>query len=742
MRKRWKPLLSLILIVWVVFAGFTLIEFGGKYIGKSYFESEEFGYGIDEFMQNIGPMLLNPIDPEELKSKLTVSQEEIEEHRTRYGTLSDQIANLRLQYEDRIAEAKANNAEDLLKTLTDERDTKIADITKNFESDEHIKTKILAEKEKLVDEYMQRIKSQKTLMLSNYSYISFKLTDIESGKTFTIGNVNESAVYKQKFTSASPFITSSIEENISNSIWSDNYGFGEVVMEPTMSYSDGSSIVNLEHRYTGILTISKAAWLTNYNNVEAYDHFKRNQIIYISIWLSSLIAIILLFTKFKPKLADYLVENPIKAKLWSWPIDVQVVLVMVTFGLFLVCLTLAYEQIENNYNTFRTIWDLVFSFAILFIVGILLLLQFVWIYDRVRTWDRFVEAVQQSWLWRMGEFIKDLFLNRSIGVQSLILIVAAFLGGMGLVGSAMGNGTFVILSIICFVVGIPAVVVFLSRMGYMNRIMKNTSLMAEGRLKTEIKVKGKSPFAQHAQNLNELREGVAQSMNEQAKSERLKTELITNVSHDLRTPLTSIITYTDLLKNPDITEEERNQYIAVLDKKSERLKTLIEDLFEVSKMASGNIELHKQRVDLSQLVKQAVGEHEEDLQKARLDLRMSIPDTVLHAYVDGQKWWRVVDNLIINVLKYSLEGTRVYVTLKRNANNEAELVIKNVAKYELNDNVEELFERFKRADTSRHTDGSGLGLAIAQSIVDLHGGRMNLEVDGDLFKVTVIVVAV
>lgn len=725
-----------------MFAGFTLIEFGGKYIGKSYFESDDFGYSIDEFMQNIGPMLLNPIDPEELKSKLTVSQEEIEEHRTRYGTLSDQIANLRLQYEDRIAEAKANNAEDLLKTLTDERDAKIADITKNFESDEHIKTKILAEKEKLVDEYIQRINSQKTQMLSNYSYISFKLTDIESGKTFTIGNVNESAVYKQKFTSASPFITNSIEEDISNSIWSDDYGFGEIVMEPTMSYSDGSSIVNLEHRYTGIVTISKAAWLTNYDNVEAYDHFKRNQIIYIIIWLSSLIAIILLFTKFKPKLADYLVENPIKAKLWSWPIDVQVVLVMVTFGLFLVCLTLAYEPIEYDYNTFRTIWNLVFFFAILFSVGVLSLLQLVWIYDRLRTWNRFVEAVQQSWLWRMGEFIKDIFLNRSIGVQSVVLIAAAFFGGIGLAGSTMGNGVFVLLSISCFIVGIPALVVFLSRMGYINRIMKDTSLMAEGRLKTEIKVKGKSPFAQHAQNLNELREGVAQSMNEQAKSERLKTELITNVSHDLRTPLTSIITYTDLLKNPDITEEERNQYIAVLDKKSERLKTLIEDLFEVSKMASGNIELHKQRVDLSQLVKQAVGEHEEDLQKARLDLRMSIPDTVLHAYVDGQKWWRVVDNLIINVLKYSLEGTRVYVTLKRNVNNEAELVIKNVAKYELNDNVEELFERFKRADTSRHTDGSGLGLAIAQSIVDLHGGRMNIEVDGDLFKVTVIVAAV
>lgn len=242
----------------------------------------------------------------------------------------------------------------------------------------------------------------------------------------------------------------------------------------------------------------------------------------------------------------------------------------------------------------------------------------------------------------------------------------------------------------------------------------------------------------HAQNLNGLREGVRTSLNEQAKSERLKTELITNVSHDLRTPLTSIITYTDLLKNPDITEEERQKYIAILDAKSGRLKTLIEDLFEVSKMASGNIEITKQRIDLAQLLQQAVGEHEEDFAKENLDLRVAINEQPIFAYVDGQKWWRVIDNLIVNARKYSLPGTRIYVTLKVNHGN-AELTVKNVARYELNEEAGELIERFKRADTSRHTEGSGLGLAIAQSIVDLHGGQLDIAVDGDLFKVTVLV---
>jgi signal transduction histidine kinase len=241
--------------------------------------------------------------------------------------------------------------------------------------------------------------------------------------------------------------------------------------------------------------------------------------------------------------------------------------------------------------------------------------------------------------------------------------------------------------------------------------------------------------------LNELQEGVRKSLTEQAKSERLKTELITNVSHDLRTPLTSIITYTDLLKNPEITEEERNRYIEILDNKSQRLKTLIEDLFEVSKMSSGNVELKKERINLTQLLQQAVGEHKEDFEKANLELRVVLPDEPIYADVDGQKWWRVIDNLIVNALKYSLSGTRVYVTLKK-VGSMAEFSVKNIANYELGDNVEELKERFKRADESRHTEGSGLGLAIAQSIVELHHGKLEIGVDGDLFKVVVTVNAV
>lgn len=262
-----------------------------------------------------------------------------------------------------------------------------------------------------------------------------------------------------------------------------------------------------------------------------------------------------------------------------------------------------------------------------------------------------------------------------------------------------------------------------------------------GNLETDLPVKGKSALAALASNMNALKHGVKTSQQKQVKSERLKTELITNVSHDLRTPLTSIISYTDLLKNPDLTDDERASYVEIIDRKSQRLKILIEDLFEASKMASGSIELIKQKVDVSQLLQQALAEYNEAIGDSGLHFRVTYPDEPVYAVVDGQKMWRVFENLIGNILKYSLENTRVYISMKQSGS-QTVISFKNVTKYELSENTDELFERFKRGDSSRHTEGSGLGLTIAKSIVDLHGGQLEIDVDGDLFKVTMMLDAV
>jgi signal transduction histidine kinase len=260
--------------------------------------------------------------------------------------------------------------------------------------------------------------------------------------------------------------------------------------------------------------------------------------------------------------------------------------------------------------------------------------------------------------------------------------------------------------------------------------------LADGNLEPDLEIKGKSVLAKMAGHINTMKYGVRTSQRAQAKSERLKTELITNVSHDLRTPLTSIMTYSELLKNPELTEDERLSYIEIIDRKSKRLKVLIDDLFEASKMASGNIELVKEKVDLVQLLQQALAEYNEAIQASSIQFRVSNPVQPVYALVDGQKMWRVFENLIGNILKYSLENTRAYIHIEAEQG-KAVITFKNISQYELNDNSDELFERFKRGDESRHTDGSGLGLAIAKSIIDLHEGTLDIDVDGDLFKVTI-----
>ncbi|MGE7091159.1 histidine kinase dimerization/phospho-acceptor domain-containing protein [Lysinibacillus sp. NPDC048646] len=725
MIKNWKSLLTLVCLIWFIFGVFTFSQIGYQYIGKSYFQSENFQHELDNFQSELGPLVLNRPNADELKSKIEVTANEIEEHRNYYGSLSDQVASIKAQYEDRIQEAADVNATELQTKLENERDEKIKDITTNFQDDEYVRKKIKAEKEALVDQYIKSAQEEAKNFAKNYNYWSYELTNTETGKTFRSGNISDSSAYKVKYEQQHPLSTWNISDNLNH------------IFYRTEVYLD-SDPFRESTDYTGTMTISKAA-AQSAEVMEGYDRFTRNQYMFFIIWITSIIAAIFTW-KGRKEVLGAVQGFKEKNKIAKLRIDIQVAILFITGCTYWFTSHSAFESIEYAYqsNYVHFLIDFLLTFLVLIIIGIAFFVQLIWLYDRVNTAEKLGDNLKNSYLWGLGDSLTDLFLNRSIALHSIVMVAAAFFGGGSFVASVTVSGGFPVFVFgVCAIVGVPAMVVFLSRMGYLNRIMKDTKDMADGRLNRDVKIKGKSPLAKHAENLNHLREGVRTSMHEQAKSERLKTELITNVSHDLRTPLTSIITYTDLLKKSDITDEERKQYIHILDKKSERLKVLIEDLFEVSKMASGNIELHRSRVDLTQLVQQAVGEHEEDLAQGHLDLRMAMPHEPLYAYVDGQKWWRLIDNLIVNVLKYALEGTRVYVTLKRTANGEAEFTVKNVAKYEISENADELFERFKRADASRHTEGSGLGLAIAQSIVDLHGARMSIDVDGDLFKVIV-----
>ena len=267
------------------------------------------------------------------------------------------------------------------------------------------------------------------------------------------------------------------------------------------------------------------------------------------------------------------------------------------------------------------------------------------------------------------------------------------------------------------------------------RISRESSEIVKGNYKKNIEKKG-GLYDGIVDNFNNIGENLDLAIEDAVKSERLKTELITNVSHDLKTPLTSIINYSDLLsKKDDNTKDEVKEYSKIINEKSNKLKVLIEDLFEVSKATSNNIELDRQELDFNSLVQQSIGEWEDKISEKNIEIISNLPEDKLMLNIDGQKFSRVLDNLFSNISKYALENSRVYVDLLEEDG--VKLTIKNISKYPLNISAEELMERFTRGEKSRTTSGSGLGLSIASSFVRAHGASFDIEIDGDLFKVTI-----
>jgi len=267
-------------------------------------------------------------------------------------------------------------------------------------------------------------------------------------------------------------------------------------------------------------------------------------------------------------------------------------------------------------------------------------------------------------------------------------------------------------------------------------ILHATEQMAEGELKISLQ-EDLGVFEQLGKKLTLIQEGFSKAVAEEAKSQHMKTELISNVSHDLKTPLTAIITYVDLLKREEGLTEGQRGYVQTLEMKAQRLKVLIEDLFEVSKAQSGNIQLNKMDVDIVSLMKQLRLEMEDKIADSDLSFRWNLPEEKVILNLDGQKTYRILENLLSNTLKYAMPGSRVYIDVL-NEETQVQIVYKNISATELSMDSEHLTERFVRGDASRNSEGSGLGLAIVKSFTEIQGGEFKIEVDGDLFKALLI----
>ena len=306
---------------------------------------------------------------------------------------------------------------------------------------------------------------------------------------------------------------------------------------------------------------------------------------------------------------------------------------------------------------------------------------------------------------------------------------------------------FLILSVCCtvWVCGIFALLVYSLilfallhkryeriRQNYM-ALLDAADRMAQGEL--DLQIEGEMGlFNPLKEKLNQVRSGFKKAVETELRSRNMKTELITNVSHDLKTPLTAIITYVDLLKDETLTAEQRREYVLTLERKSLRLKQLIEDLFEVSKAATGNLTMQLAQVDLAELMRQVGYELEDAICGCGIEFRWSLPDHPVLLQLDGQRTSRIFENLILNITKYGLRGTRAYLSL-REEEGRAVATLKNISAAELDLDPNQLTERFVRGDRSRNTEGSGLGLAIAKSFTEMQNGRFGITLDGDLFKV-------
>lgn len=264
-------------------------------------------------------------------------------------------------------------------------------------------------------------------------------------------------------------------------------------------------------------------------------------------------------------------------------------------------------------------------------------------------------------------------------------------------------------------------------------LLDATKHIAGGNLDNDIET-DLGVFNDFKDHMVDIRAGFKQAVEEEVHSQRMKTELITNVSHDLKTPLTSIITYIDLLKNDDLSESERKKYMETLDRNSIRLKHLIEDLFEVSKANSGTMNLDCMNMDIVSLMKQVQVELDGQLSKKKLRIKNNFSDEKIICYLDSQKTYRIFENLVGNIAKYAMKQTRVYVDIT-DYDNRVDIVLRNISAVEMDFDPEDITDRFTRGDASRNTEGSGLGLAIAKSFTELQGGTLRISIDGDLFKV-------
>lgn len=691
-----------------VLTSYDLIKNRQCLVKDPYFSSKEFDEEIQSYCNNLYNFHITYKNFDQKVAESRVTKEDISTLKSFYenNILNSQIT-IKDEYNNFLSEADQSGDKNKLAKLTQQRDEKLKEVEK-----ENTKTEAELKKE-----------------IALWSYNDYKNIEkaLESKKEIKYYIINRGT--KEVYTNLKP--KTNLDNYIkNNSIYSISFPSKSDKIKNFLLTRDLLNSFNWE----GYIIITKNLNSNGYilKNYNYYNSIRDRLIKEITIDISSLIIGIFILILFKKRnCLNSLILDKINKIYNNIPLDLKLfifILYTAIMGSYLINLSFFYKPLGINHFVIITLVSLYILY---------LIFNVKYAIELKKDKNKFLIQCKGSFINKLLNAFKNSNLNKNIKLKIiLIMILSALLGVFILLVLVLFLHDTVIASILTIIYIILLIRYLFKKANYLNEILKATKDISHGNLDYVLKENDRGILGKIAHNINNMKEGYKKSLEEQIKSERLKTELITNVSHDLKTPLTSIINYIDLLKKEDLSKDEINGYISVLDRKSKRLKSLIEDLFEASKMSSGAVELNIEKINVTALLKQSIAEFEEKITKSSLELKFKYDNNKTYANLDGKKTWRVFENLINNIIKYSQPNTRVYIDLIE-TNTKIIITMKNISRYEMDFSADEIFERFKRGDKARNTDGSGLGLAIAKSISELQGGSLNIIIDGDLFKVIV-----